>query len=157
MLAIAYVTALIAANLSAAFFGPAATPINAFLFIGLDLTLRNWFGQTYTAWRMLSLIAIASYVSYLLNPATGQIALASAVAFTTSALVDWGVFRTLSGRWLPRCVGGVTAGAVVDSIVFPTLAFGGFMPEIVALQFLAKVAGGVMFALLIVKVYRGAR
>jgi uncharacterized PurR-regulated membrane protein YhhQ (DUF165 family) len=41
-----------------------------------------------------------------------------------------------------RINGSNIAGAAVDSVVFPTIAFGGLMLEIVALQFLAKVFGG---------------
>jgi hypothetical protein len=36
----------------------------------------------------------------------------------------------------------LTAGAAVDSVLFPTIAFGVLMPEIVILQFAAKVIGG---------------
>jgi hypothetical protein len=38
------------------------------------------------------------------------------------------------------------AGAAVDSLIFPTLAFGALLPHIVALQFVAKVAGGAAWA-----------
>jgi len=36
-----FLLAIIAANLSVAYFGPVSTPINAFLLIGLDLSLRD--------------------------------------------------------------------------------------------------------------------
>lgn len=144
-----YIAALVCANLSAATFGPAVTPINAFMFIGLDLALRNWLGIKYTAGRMLSLIAVAGAASYLLNPTSGIIAVASVSAFLSAALVDWAVFRSIKGQWFVRCMGGVTAGAIVDSVVFPTIAFGSLMPEIVALQFAAKVFGGAMWGAII--------
>jgi hypothetical protein len=38
------------------------------------------------------------------------------------------------------------AAAAVDSLIFPTLAFGVLLPHIVALQFIAKVAGGALWA-----------
>jgi uncharacterized PurR-regulated membrane protein YhhQ (DUF165 family) len=41
------------------------------------------------------------------------------------------------------------AGAAVDSLVFPTIAFGVLMPHIVAMQFFAKIAGGFIWSLLI--------
>jgi hypothetical protein len=44
------------------------------------------------------------------------------------------------------------AGAAVDSLVFPTLAFGVLMPPIIAMQFAAKVSGGAIWAWLISKV-----
>lgn len=149
MFALIYILAIVLANLSVAHFGPSVTPINAFLFIGLDLALRNWLGMAYSPQKMLGLIAVSAGASYVLNPATGQIAIASMVAFTSAALVDWATFRTIPGQWFKRCMGGVAAGALVDSLVFPTVAFGSFMPEIVAMQFAAKVCGGAVFALLI--------
>jgi hypothetical protein len=147
-----YVAAITAANLSVAAFGPAVTPINAFLLIGLDLSLRDklhdrWAGRQ--LWpRMLAMIVGAGVISYALNPATGTIALASVVAFTVAGLVDAIVYQGLLGRpYLVRANGSNSAGALVDSLVFPTIAFGGFLPAIVALQFAAKVAGGFVWSL----------
>ena len=37
-----YIAAMTAANLSVAAFGPAITPVNAFVLIGLDLALRDY-------------------------------------------------------------------------------------------------------------------
>lgn len=147
-----YIAAMTVANLTVAAFGPAVTPINAFVFIGLDLALRNWLALKLDKVQMLALIAGAALISYAANPASGQIALASFIAFSASALVDWATFNTVRGQWFVRCMGGVTAGALVDSIVFPTLAFGAILPSIVAMQFAAKVLGGAMWAALIVRV-----
>jgi hypothetical protein len=44
------------------------------------------------------------------------------------------------------------AGAAVDSLIFPTLAFGALMPAIVLAQFAAKVAGGAVWAYLMSRV-----
>ena len=144
-----YAAAMTSANLLVAAFGPAIAPLNAFVLIGLDLSLRNWLAMRLRAPQMLAMIASTSAISYALNPASGQIALASFVAFTCSALADWLTFRTISGQWLRRCIGGVTVGAAVDSIIFQTLAFGALMPVIVLAQFAAKVAGGAMWASLL--------
>jgi len=35
----------------------------------------------------------------------------------------------------------------VDSLVFPTIAFGAFLPAVIALQFVAKVGGGALWSL----------
>ena len=45
-------------------------------------------------------------------------------------------------------MGSNVVGAAVDSLIFPTLAFGALMPAIVLMQFAAKVAGGAMWATL---------
>jgi len=125
--AVVYIAALVAANLLVAWLGPWFSLVNAFVLIGLDLSLRDklhdlWEGDK-LAIKMGGLIATASIISYAINPATGMIA-----------------FN-----------GSNTAGALVDSVVFPTIAFGGLMLEIVALQFIAKVGGGYIWSKILVK------
>jgi uncharacterized PurR-regulated membrane protein YhhQ (DUF165 family) len=141
-----YAIAMTLANLSIAHFGPWVSPINAFFLIGLDLTLRDWLHVKLKAWQMGALIASAGVLTYVLNPSAGMIAVASSVAFTAAALVDWATFTRLRGSWLFRSNGSNVAGAAVDSLIFPTLAFGVLMPQIIAMQFIAKVAGGALWA-----------
>lgn len=141
-----YATAMTVANLLVAAFGPGITPINAFVLIGLDLSLRDWLHYRLSPWQMGVLIAATGLLSYVLNPAAGRIAVASSVAFAVSALADWLAFRRLSGSWMRRANGSNIIGAAVDSALFPTLAFGAVMPWIVAGQFAAKVCGGVVWA-----------
>jgi uncharacterized PurR-regulated membrane protein YhhQ (DUF165 family) len=148
----AYAAAMIAANLSVATFGPWVSPINAFILIGLDLALRDWLHVRLRMWHMGALIAGTGVLTYLLNPAAGQIAVASSVALTAAALVDWTTFAKLRGTWLVRANGSNVAGAAVDSLVFPMLAFGMLMPHIVALQFLAKVVGGAVWTYLLERI-----
>lgn len=146
MIVIVYLAAIVAANLSAAYFGPASTIPNAFLFIGLDLTARDklheqW--QSGRTWKMLLLIATGGALSYLLNAGAGQIAVASCIAFAAAALVDWLVYSALAQEsrvW--RVNGSNVVSAAVDSLLFATIAFGAFMPMVVAGQWLAKVVGG---------------
>ena len=142
-----YIVALVAANLLVAWFGVWFSLINAFVLIGLDLSLRDklhdlWEGEKLPI-KMGGLIATASVVSYAINPATGMIAFASLAAFSLSMVADSVVYQYLKYKdKVIRINGSNIAGAAVDSVVFPTVAFGGLMLEIVALQFLAKVVGG---------------
>lgn len=154
MAVLAYLVSIIAANLSAAYFGPWVTPINAFLFIGLDLTLRDhlhdrWRGD----WRRMgALIAAGSLAAWLINPAAGRIGIASAVAFAAAGVVDWAVYRALGKRSrFTRMNGSNVVSAAVDSVVFPTIAFGGFLPLITIGQWVAKVAGGAVWAWIITR------
>jgi uncharacterized PurR-regulated membrane protein YhhQ (DUF165 family) len=151
-----YAAAMVLANLSVAAFGPWVSPINAFVLIGLDLALRDWLHVRLRMWQMGALIASTGVLTYLLNPAAGQIAVASAAAFTAAALVDWGAFLKLRGSWLFRANGSNVAGAAVDSLVFPTLAFGALMPGVVLAQFVAKVAGGAIWSYLLSRTLRPA-
>jgi uncharacterized PurR-regulated membrane protein YhhQ (DUF165 family) len=139
---ITYAVAMILANLLVATFGPSISPINAFFFIGLDLTLRDWLHVRLKTWQMGGLIVGTGALTYLLNPAAGMIAVASAISFLMAALVDWAVFVKTTGSWIKRANLSNTASAAVDSVLFPTIAFGVLMPEIVILQFAAKVIGG---------------
>ena len=148
---ITYAVAMTLANLLVATFGPAISPINAFFFIGLDLTLRDWLHVRLKTWQMGALIVGTGALTYLLNPAAGMIAVASAVSFLAAALIDWAVFVKTTGSWIKRANLSNTAGAAVDSVLFPTIAFGVLMPEIVLLQFFAKVAGGAIWSFLLKK------
>lgn len=152
-----YIGTLVGANLAVAWLGPAAMPLIAFLLIGLDLTLRDrlhdrWSGRD--LWpRMFGLIVAAGAVSYLLNPASGPIAVASVVAFSLASLADAAAYHFLEGRsWSIRANGSNVIGATVDSLVFPVMAFGSALPSIVLAQLAAKVVGGMFWALLIVRV-----
>jgi uncharacterized PurR-regulated membrane protein YhhQ (DUF165 family) len=144
-----YAVAMTLANLSVAAFGPAISPLNAFLFIGLDLTLRDWLHVRLKIWQMGCLILVSGLLTLLLNPATGKIALASAIAFTVAAAVDWSVFAKLKGTWQARANASNAAGALVDSLLFPTIAFGALMPHIIAMQFIAKTFGGFLWSIIL--------
>jgi len=143
---LAYAVAMTAANLLVATFGPSISPVNSFFLIGLDLTLRDWLHVRLKTWQMGFLIVGTGTLTYLLNPAAEMIAVASAVSFLVAALVDWVVFVKITGSWIKRANFSNALGAAVDSLLFPTIAFGVLMPEIVALQFFAKVAGGFIWS-----------
>lgn len=152
MYSLLFVIALVTANISIAIFGPWVSPINAFLLIGLDLSIRDklhdqWNGNPY---KIGLLILIAGLVSYLLNSSTGIIAIASVIAFCMSMIVDSLVYQSMKNKkWLVRSNSSNIAGAATDSLIFPTIAFGGLMWEIVLLQFVSKVAGGFIWCHLI--------
>ena len=122
-----YLVAIVLANLSVTYFMgtfPQITIINAFLFIGLDLTARD---QLHEAWRgnnllpkMAALIAAGSVLSWLLNRNAGTVALASFAAFAAAATVDTIFYQLLGNypRWL-RVNGSNIPSAAMDSIVFP--------------------------------------
>lgn len=149
-----YLVAIVAANLTVATWGPSMTVVNAFLFIGLDLTSRDklhdaWHGDG-LAWKMGALIAAGSALSWLLNRDAGQIAVASFVAFAAASVTDTVMYHLLRRRvWWQRVNGSNVVGAAVDSLVFPTIAFGAFLPAIVLGQFVAKVAGGALWSALL--------
>jgi len=149
-----YLAAITAANLTLLWFGPAASIFNAFILIGLDLTLRDklhdqWEGRH--LWlKMFVLICGGSVITIALNLDALPIALASAAAFLLAGLGDAFVYsKLMDEEFIVRSNGSNMVGAAIDSVVFPTLAFGIFMPEIILAQFAAKVCGGGLWSFLL--------
>jgi hypothetical protein len=143
-----YIAAMVIANLLVWWLGPWFSPINAFFLIGLDLTMRDVMQERLSRWQLAVVITIGAIITWLVNPATQHIAVASASAFILAALTDWLAYSLLRSRsWLVRSNGSNIIGAAVDSIVFPTLAFGAFLPIIITLQFAAKVGGGAIWSI----------
>ena len=143
-----YLGAIVAANLLVATYGPAISVVNAFAFVGLDLTTRDLLDER---WRgraepMVALIVAGGVISYVVNRDAGQIAVASTIAFLLASSVDWTVWTVLEEH--PRALrvnGSNVAGAAVDSVVFPLLAFGAVLPLVMLGQFVAKVLGGFLW------------
>ena len=150
-----YLGAIVAANLLTAWLGAWVTPINGFVFIGLDITTRDKLHDTWQhkrLWlKMAALIATGSVLSWLLNRNAGRIALASFVAFALSGAIDAIVYHILAKRdRFERVNWSNLASAAVDSVLFPAIAFG-WPPsmEIVYGQATAKIAGGLFWSLVL--------
>jgi queuosine precursor transporter len=153
---ILYLIAIVAANLSSYLWGPGASVVNAFLFIGFDLVSRDalhekWRGSKLLL-KMTTLILAGSVLSWVIVSGAGTIATASAVSFFVAGFVDFGTYHLLGKKsYLVKINGSNALSALVDSIVFPTLAFGSFMLPIILGQFLAKTFGGFIFSLILKK------
>jgi hypothetical protein len=150
-----YLGAIVAANLLVAQYGPSMTILNAFLFIGLDLTARDALHDTWhnnhLRRNMALLIAAGSLLSWFLNRDAGRIALASFAAFALAAIVDTVAYSLLHGKTrLTRMNGSNLFSAAVDSAVFPALAFGfPLLFGVMVGQFVAKVLGGAVWSVII--------
>ena len=149
---VVFLLAIVAANLSVAYFGPVSTPFNAFILIGLDLSLRDrihekWHGN-HLGLKMFGLICAGAAITYLLNQGAGMICVGSVVAFSAAILVDTIIYHVLHNESRIVKINVSNLGsAAADSILFPTIAFGVFMPWVVFGQFLAKVVGGFLWSL----------
>jgi len=149
-----YLIAIVLANLSTTYFGACASIVNSFLFIGLDLTARD---KLHEVWhknglvlKMTVLIATGSLISFIINSNSGMIAIASFVAFMLAAVVDTITYQFLYKHvYLIKVNGSNVLSALTDSMVFPTIAFGGFMPLVTLGQFAAKVLGGFVWSILL--------
>lgn len=154
-LVVMYLSAIVAANLLVAQFGPGISVLNAFLFVGFDLSTRDmlhdqWRGRN--LWpRMLLLVTAGSLISAAINWNAANIAIASFVAFLLSGIADALVYRALDRRSrLQRMNGSNLVSAAVDSVAFPALAFGfPLLLSVMIGQFIAKVGGGFVWSLLL--------
>lgn len=150
-----YLAAIVAANLTLTHWGPSAIIPNAFFLIGLDLITRDRLADFWGTRRwvkMLLLIAAGGALSYWLNADAAKIALASTVAFAAAELAEAILYHVLrKQRWTERAPKAALVGAAVDSIVFPTLAFGGFVFATSFAQFAAKLAGAVVWTWVIAR------
>jgi uncharacterized PurR-regulated membrane protein YhhQ (DUF165 family) len=151
-----YLAAIVAANLLAARYGPAVTVVVAFGLIALDLTTRDllhdaWHGS-HLALKMGALIVAGGLISYALNAGAARIAIASTVAFTVAAVVD--ALAYAAAHRLPRLArvnASNVPSAALDSVLFPTIAFGVFAPLVILGQFAAKTLGGLAWSLILVR------
>lgn len=149
-----YLIAIVLANITTAIFGATWSIVNAFLFIGLDLTCRD---KLHEQWKdsnlfknMFILVTAGSVISYLLNINAGIIAIASFTAFLFANIVDVFIYQKLINKNKIIKINGSNIGsAFVDSLVFPTIAFGGILWTITLGQFIAKVFGGYIWSLII--------
>lgn len=150
MIYVIYVSAICLANFLVFTFGPIMSIVNSFLLIGLDMVLRDSIHDKIGISGAMLMSVLTGAISYAINPATGMIAIASVAAFTASATADAITYQVLSGKsWIKRVNGSNVSGSIVDSMVFPTIAFGAFMPMIIIGQIAAKMVGGLIWSLII--------
>lgn len=148
-----FLAAIVAANLISTSYGPEASIYSAFFLIGLDLTTRDalhdfWGDRPSRYAKLAALILVGALLSYVINQDAATIARASALSFAAATAADTLVYALLRrAEWLERVNGSNVVGAAVDSVLFPTLAFGGFMWGITLGQFTAKVAGGLLWSM----------
>ncbi|HLV33560.1 MAG TPA: VUT family protein [Spirillospora sp.] len=150
-----YLVAIVAANLLVAAFGPDIAVLNAFLFIGLDITARDTLHEAWKNeglwWKMLLLIAAGSVLSAALNWNAARIAVASFLAFAGAGIADTVVYHRLRERArMLKINGSNVVSAAVDSVLFPALAFG--FPLLIGVmigQFVAKVVGGFIWSVIL--------
>ena len=145
----AYLLSITAANLIIQHAGPQATIVTAFIFIGLDLVLRDKLHGKISSLKMFAMIAAAGLITLAINAAAWQIAVASSLSFAVASIADWCVFARSGGSWSVRSYKSNLIGGIVDSVMFPTLAFGTIMPGIMIGQVAAKFFGGVVWVRLI--------
>lgn len=147
-----YLAAIVAANQIITAYGPSAVLYVGAGLIAFNLVARDALHDAFAEHRlpkMAALILTGAVLSYVLNADAAKIAIASAAAFTASEAVDAISYHVMRWRpWLERCNTSNVLSATVDTIVFFQLAFGGVPIALAFAQVCAKVAGGVVYSLL---------
>lgn len=152
LLVCSYLAAIVAANLSIVYFGPAAAIWNAAILIAFDLTARDGLHEAWNGrnlWpKMAALITVGSLLSWWLNADAGKIALASFLAFGASGIADALTYTALGGRSrMIKMNGSNVVSSVVDSAVFVLIAW---LPWIIIPgQIIAKIIGGAVWSTVI--------
>ena len=154
--AIAYIGTVIAANWLVQTFGVVPVgfglmaPAGVYL-IGLALVLRDFVQWSLGKAWMLAALTVGAGLSFLV--ADPHLAIASAAAFTFSELADFALFTWIAPRWGRAVAIGGAVGAIADSVIFLSIAFGSlaFMPG----QLLGK-AYGIGLAVVIISARRRA-
>lgn len=149
-----YLAAITAANLIVTEYGPAVSIYTALALVALDLTLRDVLHDRTSGvgrWLTMGVLVLGgSAISYAINRDAGPIAVASSAAFAAAMTVDALVYQAARRfAFVERSTISNIAGAIVDSLVFVTLAFPVFLWDVAVGQATAKVAGGVVFAILL--------
>lgn len=131
--AIGYIATIFAANWLISRYGAVpvgfglAAPAGVFA-AGVALTLRDVTQDTLGRRATVAAILAGAALSYLVSP---TFAAASCIAFLVSETVDFAVYTPLRGRsWLGAVALSNTAGLLLDSALFLSLAFGSleFLP-----------------------------
>lgn len=170
VLSAAYITVVVLANWAINRYGVVRVGLGyrapaGVWFVGAALILRDLVqylsglprGSKRLAGLMLVLITTGALVSWAVTTSsipgvsTGRIALASGVAFACSELIDYVLFTVVAPWWGSAVLIGGLAGAILDSIVFLSIAFGSL--SLLTGQVLGK-SYGIVAAALVIGSYR---
>ena len=144
-LVIAYLIVLVIANLIVFNFGQLALVLTSVLLIPFDFAVRVRLQELWQGsglWiRLLGLMLLGGILTILTVPASRYIATASVTAFFLSSLLGAVAYEAAKSypvrRLRPRSY-SLGVMALVDSVVFPLLAFEEVSAALVVTQFLLK-------------------
>lgn len=152
-----YIAAIAGANLIIGHYGPSASLWTAFTLIGLTLVVRDrlhdfWHGRQLTL-RMAGLILAGGVASILTQQnVPPRLVLASVLAFGVAESFDAIVYQLAHRRhWLVRSNVSNIVSALLDSLVFVLIAFGGPW-DLIFKQWAVKVLGGILWTLVLARV-----
>lgn len=143
---VVYLVVAVVANVIVSMFGRWMLPLTAFALIPFELTsrdlLHNQWERGGRLWSRIALLVLSgSALSFLF--ASPAVCFASAIAFGSAAVADSVAYAFLRGQpTAQRMNGSNMVSALVDSFVFPLVAFGVFDFDVFMFQAIAKIVGG---------------
>lgn len=150
-----YVGSIVAANWLTARYGlvpvwPGLLTTAGTYAAGAALLLRDAVQETAGRWAVFAAIVAGGAISWLMS--TPDLALASTVAFAVAELADFAVYTPLRDRgWARAVLASNTVGAVLDTLLFLTLAGFPLTASIVSGQLVGKLLWATLLPVLAVK------
>lgn len=160
LLSITYITAVIASNLVTTHFGLIPAGFGLLVtagtyFAGLVIILRNAIQEAGGRRLVLACIVAGAALSYGMG--AGQIAIASGITFLVAETLDMTVYTWLRRHgWKRAVVAGTITGAVLDTLMFLSLAGFPLTAQSIGGQVLVKAGYMLLLAFPLVKVVRDA-
>lgn len=122
---------------------------------GLVLVVRNAVQEAAGRWWVIACIVAGAALSFFLG--SGRIAIASGITFFIAEALDMTVYTWLRRKgWRRAVIAGTWTGAVLDTLLFLSLAGFPLTATSVGGQILVKAGYMALLALPLVKVVRGA-
>lgn len=150
LLILSYLFAIVVSNLSVYSFGTTALIFTGLILIPFDLTSRDVLHEVWKEnclkTKMFFLIVSGSLISFIINPASVNISIASAVAFFIAGTIDFVIYSSMirSSKSIKMNCSNICS-SIFDSIVFQLIAFGSIDLKILASQSILKIAGGFLW------------
>lgn len=153
-----YLSAIVLANYLITVFGQAALPWVAFSLIPFDLIARDlmqdrWQGERVFR-KMVWLIFAGAVISWTTGTGSLKINIASLSAFIIAGAIDALTYQWMIRRGRVFRINAATlTAAITDSIIFVTIAFSAINWRLVCLQIAMKLAGGLVWSLLLYRFF----
>lgn len=143
-----YVASNILANLTVSWYGQIALVFTALVFVPFDLTSRDllhdrWSNSEGMKIKMSALIFVSAILTYMVSRDAERVAVASATSFFLSGVCDTVVYQLLHSKSRQiKMNSSNAASGLLDSILFPLIAFGAIDWRLSFFQWALKFTGG---------------
>jgi uncharacterized PurR-regulated membrane protein YhhQ (DUF165 family) len=151
-----YLLAFVFSNFIILWFGAKGLIFTSLFLIPFDFVLRCMFHEQWKGKELIlklgTLVIVASFITYLINKQSINIALGSAFGFISAQIVAGIFYQTfIKSNYFIKVNGSDLIGIISDSIVFQLIAFSFVDIKISIGQILLKMLGGLFWYWVIFK------